>query len=238
LLLDPAHAARSGPAIIDYLASRAGPWDVCDLRGLPPCSPLARTDSEGDRLRAMTLEAVAPVLELPSSVDALPFSARFARRLRRAARIAGELGGARYELADLDSVHAGLERLFALHLARWRLRGEEGAFADPQVQRFHREVAGPLSSLGILRLYTLTIGGRPAAVLYALAERARTLLYLAGFEPDLEHASPGSLIVLHAIEDAIRAGKREVDFLRGSEPYKYEWGARDRPILRVRRARK
>ncbi len=32
---------------------------------------------------------------------------------------------------------------------------------------------------------------------------------------------------------ALDAGMRRLDFLRGNEPYKYEWGAVDEPIQRV-----
>jgi len=36
----------------------------------------------------------------------------------------------------------------------------------------------------------------------------------------------------HAIEEAVRAGASEFDFLRGKEAYKYKWGAKDRPTYR------
>jgi CelD/BcsL family acetyltransferase involved in cellulose biosynthesis len=32
---------------------------------------------------------------------------------------------------------------------------------------------------------------------------------------------------------AIELGKSRFDFLRGNEPYKYEWGAVDEPIQRL-----
>jgi hypothetical protein len=32
---------------------------------------------------------------------------------------------------------------------------------------------------------------------------------------------------------AILFGKRRFDFLRGNEPYKYDWGAVDEPIQRL-----
>ena len=32
---------------------------------------------------------------------------------------------------------------------------------------------------------------------------------------------------------ALVAGVRRLDFLRGDEPYKYDWGAVDEPIQRV-----
>ena len=38
----------------------------------------------------------------------------------------------------------------------------------------------------------------------------------------------GKSIAPASPQDAIRAGIREFDFLRGNEPYKYLWGARDR----------
>ena len=36
------------------------------------------------------------------------------------------------------------------------------------------------------------------------------------------------ILTAHAIEQAIAEGCREIDFLRGQEPYKYGWGAVDR----------
>ena len=40
--------------------------------------------------------------------------------------------------------------------------------------------------------------------------------------------------MVHAyVERALAAGKPRLDFLRGDEPYKYEWGAVDEPIQRV-----
>ncbi len=35
------------------------------------------------------------------------------------------------------------------------------------------------------------------------------------------------------LRSAIESGKRSMDFLRGDEPYKYEWGAVDEPIQRL-----
>ena len=35
------------------------------------------------------------------------------------------------------------------------------------------------------------------------------------------------------VERAIATDHRRLDFLRGDEPYKYEWGAVDEPIQRL-----
>jgi CelD/BcsL family acetyltransferase involved in cellulose biosynthesis len=40
--------------------------------------------------------------------------------------------------------------------------------------------------------------------------------------------------MVHAyISRALAEGVRQFDFLRGDEPYKYEWGAHDEPIQRL-----
>jgi CelD/BcsL family acetyltransferase involved in cellulose biosynthesis len=40
--------------------------------------------------------------------------------------------------------------------------------------------------------------------------------------------------MVHAyIARALAAGVRRLDFLRGDEPYKYDWGAVDEPIQRL-----
>jgi CelD/BcsL family acetyltransferase involved in cellulose biosynthesis len=40
--------------------------------------------------------------------------------------------------------------------------------------------------------------------------------------------------MIHAyVARAIERGIRRLDFLRGDEPYKYEWGAVDEPIQRL-----
>jgi CelD/BcsL family acetyltransferase involved in cellulose biosynthesis len=57
--------------------------------------------------------------------------------------------------------------------------------------------------------------------------------YLGGFDPAWDRFSPGSLLIQYALEFAREAGDSCFDFLRGAEPYKYRWGAVDRPQYRI-----
>ncbi len=59
------------------------------------------------------------------------------------------------------------------------------------------------------------------------------MLYNSGFDPQVREASPGLVLIAHCIEDAIRLGLREYDFLRGRERYKYDLGGRDRVVYRA-----
>jgi CelD/BcsL family acetyltransferase involved in cellulose biosynthesis len=41
------------------------------------------------------------------------------------------------------------------------------------------------------------------------------------------------LLVASYVRAALAGGFRRMDFLRGDEPYKYDWGAHDEPIQRL-----
>ena len=65
-------------------------------------------------------------------------------------------------------------------------------------------------------------------------ETADTVYYYnAGVDPDARDLSPGVVMVALYVRDTIERGKHRLDFLRGDEPYKYEWGAVDEPIRRI-----
>jgi CelD/BcsL family acetyltransferase involved in cellulose biosynthesis len=100
------------------------------------------------------------------------------------------------------------------------------------VLALHREAAPALLARGLLRLHVLWVGERAAGALLGFADRAWAAAYLSGFDPAFRLGSPGAVLFLRAIEEAIAGGARTFDFLRGREPYKYDWGATDRPARR------
>jgi CelD/BcsL family acetyltransferase involved in cellulose biosynthesis len=118
--------------------------------------------------------------------------------------------------------------LVRLHGDRWEGRGEPGVLAAGPGLRFHREAMLGLNNAGLLRLYTLSFGGQIAAAHYGITCSGSHYVYLLGFDPDFAFESPGVLLMAHAIKEALAEGCRKVDFLRGREAYKYEWGAVDR----------
>ena len=83
------------------------------------------------------------------------------------------------------------------------------------------------------RLTFLSVGGRRIASGIHFETDDGILYYNAGIDPDARELSPGVLMVYAYVERALARGIRRVDFLRGDEPYKYEWGAVDEPIQRL-----
>jgi CelD/BcsL family acetyltransferase involved in cellulose biosynthesis len=137
-----------------------------------------------------------------------------------------------------ETEHAGalLAGLFELHRARWAARGEPGVLAGAALERFHIDAVAALARGGLVRLIGLALDGTLRAVFYGLVDHGRLLFYLSGFDPQIARLSPGRLLVARAIERARDEGAFELDFLRGREPYKYEWGAVDRPAAIYRAA--
>ncbi|WP_207477094.1 GNAT family N-acetyltransferase [Arenibaculum pallidiluteum] len=203
------------------------------LAAMPQPPGLVEDGGEDGCCPTLSLPATARGEE-PDLSAALP--ARQVRNLRHTRSRALRAGPLGFLAATPATAPALLEALFQLHARRWSLRGEPGVLSDPAVRAFHRDAVPALARAGLLRLYGVTVGDRLAAVHYGLHDRLRAYYYLGGFEPELSALGPGVLAVGHAVAQAIREGLGEFHFLRGREPYKYAWGARDRPS-RVRRFR-
>jgi CelD/BcsL family acetyltransferase involved in cellulose biosynthesis len=146
-----------------------------------------------------------------------------------------------FACADEASWRESFRALIDLHRARWTTRGESGVLADERVRRWHEAALPGLTAGGLARLYTLRLDGRVIAACYALCDPQRggagaraTYYYFGGFDPAYERLSPGTLVIGHAVERAVREGCGAFDFLRGREGYKYLWGATDTPTYRRR----
>jgi CelD/BcsL family acetyltransferase involved in cellulose biosynthesis len=86
---------------------------------------------------------------------------------------------------------------------------------------------------GPLTLAFLTVGGRRIAAGISFTSGDALLYYNAGVDPEARELSPGVVMVERYVRRALDLGLARMDFLRGDEPYKYEWGAVDHNIQRM-----
>lgn len=193
-----------------------------DLFQLPAGSMLLRIAAPGGWSSVVDAAESCAVLPLP----ACP-SAGMARRLRYYRRRAERAGIGPPQTAGPEEIEA----LAALHTRRWNRKDDGGIFADPRMLGWLREALPTLEAHGLCRLYALRAGPETVAALLVLRARRTTCYYIGGFDPDLSTLGLGTILVGHAIDEATRAGHAAFDFLRGREPYKYRWGAEDRPAL-------
>ena len=245
ILAAPADLPAVSAALAAYLAApESGPWDALDLRRLrcgdPFAEELAAALGALEIVNGWTLnverEDVCPVVTLPSGVDIEGFLSTLGKKerheIRRKVRRAEAAGEVR--LDDSPDPLVDLEAFIDLHQKRW---GEAGLFpptiGGDQSRTFFRRMLELWGPDGPIRLTFLTVGGRRIAAGIHFETPDGYLYYNAGVDPDARELSPGVVMVHAYVERALAAGKPRLDFLRGDEPYKYEWGAVDEPVQRV-----
>jgi hypothetical protein len=79
----------------------------------------------------------------------------------------------------------------------------------------------------------LNVEAKPAAAIISFVGTDEVWLYNSGYDPQFSHYSVGLLVKAYKIKTAIEAGKKKFDFLRGSERYKYDLGAKDLNLYRI-----
>ncbi len=245
VLAAPADLPAVCDAVAAYLVEQdRSRWDVVDLRRLRQGDPaadelMAAFDRRCDAACLCAIrevEDVCPVVTLPEGADFEGYLGTLGKKerheIRRKIRRAEAAGPVLLErsadpLKDLDA-------FVDLHQKRW---GAEGLFPPTEggaaSRRFFAGLFADCAPAGILDLSFLTVGGRRIAAGVTFDDGGTTYYYNAGVEPEARELSPGVVMVGCYIQRAIEQGRRRLDFLRGNEPYKYEWGAVDVPIERL-----
>lgn len=227
--------AATGAALWDAVRRRRR-WDLIDLDGLEPEGELAAMllRRTGDRAAATPV----PRLTLGPSWEATEAGFDGAlrngihRQRRRLDRDTGGSAAVRRvaTTADLDGTLPVLERL---HQEVRGAAGQRGAFATPELASFQRQVAHRMLRAGRLHMWRLDVAGEPIAVIECFRHAETVAFYTTGYDRAWARYGPGSLVMAAAVAGAIADGATVFDFLRGDEPYKRSWGARDHHDLRI-----
>ena len=251
ILAAPADLPAVATALVDHLGSPSAvaddhpmPWDVVDLRRLRCGDPASDALTDAFRTAAATCgwtvvrerEDVCPVVTLPEGVDfegyldTLEKKARheIRRKIRRA-----EAAGAMAMVESADP-SADLPAFIDMHQRKW---GERGLFppnAGGDASRvFIRRLFEAFGPEGPVRLSFLVRDGRRIGASIHFDDGDTVSYYNAGIDPDARDLSPGVIMIAKLVQAAIATGRHRLDFLRGDESYKYEWGAVDEPIERI-----
>ena len=257
LLAHPADMPAAADAVMDYLADarrELDPWAVVDLRRLRQADPATdalssafghREIAEGWTLN-VEREDVCPVIRLPEGADFDGYLATLGKKqrheIRRKVRRAESAGSV--ELVDSTNPLTDLDDFVDLHQRKW---GDRGLFPDnaggAQARVFVRrlfELFGEATSGATatadhpsVHLVFLNVEGKRIGAGIFIETAGSVRYYNAGIDPDARALSPGVVLLERIVRWAIERSKCRVDLLRGDEPYKYEWGAVDEPVLRI-----
>ena len=245
ILAHPDDLAEVCAAIVASLAAHdrtTQPWDVIDLRRLRDDDPAlpalmaALSGGPADWSVVQEQEDVCPVVTLPDGgweeyLASLDKKAR--HEIRRKLRRAEASGEVRFTQMPLEA--ASIDAFIDLHQKRW---GEHGLFpategGDRSRRFLHRLTELEAAEGDQLQLGQVHVGDQLIFAGVGFDDGQTCFFYNAGSDTDARELSPGVTGAAAYIRDRIEAGRTRFDFLRGNEPYKYEWGAVDEPIHRL-----
>jgi hypothetical protein len=224
LLAAHGHEAAVVGLIRDWLC-RPGER-LLDLRGIVTGSRLAEALPGRVRCESMT---VAPFAPLPDSPDAYRASlpAQFRKNLRISAkRLTGE--GVAHQTIRGWAVARRLDVLRELHQSQW---GGRSNFL-PVIDRFAAGFAGGCAADEVV-VHELRKDDLVVATVTAFEVAGRVSLYQSARLTDRRWRAAMTVLLGAIIDDACARGFKEVDFLRGDEPYKGRFTQDRRQISRL-----
>lgn len=170
-----------------------------------------------------------PYVVLPCSFDdflkSLSSSMRYKiRRNRR--RLEKNYKGHIHRIDTISELETHFTELVRLHQKRWESRGLNGAFSEEKFLIFHKMIMKYLFENGYLQLRFLQINNENVACLYNIKYNNKIFFYQSGIDTSFDYSlSPGLLLHSYCIEDAIKEGIKEYDFLLmgNMDSYKKSW---------------
>ena len=228
-------------AVVDWLSDECAygklqDIDVIELDGVMPESNLllnaldaSEFNSHARRIEGCWVTDLAPTWD--------EFSAGFGSSMRRKSRKATKRVSS--ETCEIKSSNDdNFESLWAdfveLHQKRRQMLGEEGCFADPVFETFLRLSSRELFSEGRGELVLIYVDDKPLTTMLLFNDGHTNYMYQSGADSSRMKLEPGYQISQVSMQKSIEQGLKHFDFLRGDEPYKARWLARQVPLSKIR----
>jgi len=224
LLAAPGHEAVVVSLVRDWL--RRPGQRFLDLRGIRAGARLIEALPGHVRRQPM---AVAPFTSLSDSPEAYraTLPSQFRKNLRIGAkRLAAE--GVKHQTIRGQAVLPRLDILRELHQSQWGSRSE----FLPSVARFAAGFAGGCAADEVV-VHELRKEELVVATVTAFEVAGRVSLYQSARITDRRWRDSTIVLLAAIIDDACTRGFKEVDFLRGAEPYKGQFARDHREIWRL-----
>ena len=233
-LLPPGKEEAVLSAIVDALLNDGRrEFDFWGLRADSPTLTLLPRLARGRGLDVrIEDEAVCPSLDLPPTwedyLNGLSGKNRheLRRKMRRLEKTAGPMEFR--VLCSPQEFEEGMDDFLRL----MTLKSDKAQFMTEDMERFFRRAGVAMAEEGLAGLYMFELDGRRVASTFCFEDRDETLIYNSGYDPQYAYLSVGLLSKAACLRHAIEDGRQRLDFLRGSEPYKYDLGGKDLEVKR------
>lgn len=242
-LCDPAWAAPALTVLAQYLSRHE--WDGLALKYLHDADRAGIFAGAFDPARFRVTprasainagranELICPRVQLPRDFDAYLTGLSRNRREKMRQHLLDHVdtGEMRLTVATPAGFDADLELMLELWRRRWA--GEKSPSRVAEVVSRHRRLFRICNGMDAAHISMLWHRDRPIGALGLIADAGRNemLVRMTGRDPDCADLPVGRLLHLLTIRWAITRGVAVYDFGHGNEPYKYSFGATDRPLI-------
>lgn len=229
----PGSEATVTGSVLDWLSQSRSAWDVLDLHLMR--SELQSTKlliEELDRRKWLQSRSQQPhrIAKLPNTYQA--YLATLSKKMRTELpyehrRLLKNFEVKLRRVEKDDDLPQAIETLMRLNTQRWRARGEPGSFANPEKRSFCVELARRFLACGWLDFWILELDGIPAAMEFGFRLGGTFYPLWVALDTQFKAYSPGAVLKALILQELIRDGVQEYEFMQGSEPYKLRWGAHE-----------
>lgn len=189
-------------AVLNWADAHAGPALFLHLRGIPLEGPLHAALASvllreprhaavvHQEQRAMLASDLSPEAYLEASL-----SGKKRKELRRQARRLSEEGELAFERrTDAQDLGRWCDRFLALEASGWKGKAGSALACSPATEAMFRESLAGAARLGRLERLTLTLDGRPLAMLATFLSAPGAFSYKTAFDERYARFSPGVLL--------------------------------------------
>lgn len=238
LIVRPEHLQPFVAGLLNWLDAHAPqPWSLLDWYNLPENSPALKTlQTEALKRGWAYVEEVyqpTPSIPLPGDFETYlgGIDKKQRHEIRRKMRRAEESGrNIRWYIvsdeAQLDSEMDGFLQLMAQD-------PEKAAFLTDVMRSQMKASVHAAFCAGWLQLAFFEVDGEKACGYLNFDYDNKIWVYNSGLDRRFMELSPGWVLLGHLLQWANENKRREFDFMRGDEDYKYKFGGENRHVLRV-----
>ena len=127
-------------------------------------------------------------------------------------------------VAAQDEIAPALDAMVRLHQARWRRKGELGAFGAGRFEVLLRAAAEEAFKGGHLRIWVLKIEGRIEGVLFGFLDHGVLHYLQKGFNPEFAKDDLGTVLLALSVKACVEdPAVHMFDLMGGGAPYKSMW---------------
>jgi CelD/BcsL family acetyltransferase involved in cellulose biosynthesis len=215
--------------LCDFLVQNSGDWDMAELNDMDAGSSFFLAFKQGlgvGNIRVGEQVQACPFIQLPN--DWASFTDNLSRKKRTKLgyyrRLLDRNGVVALDtIAESDRLDKAIDEAMAMRSSRLKFKGIKFRPVTCEYLAFHKMVCQKLLRQQLLQLTFLTVDGERVAFAYQFRYLDRHFFYQTGFDMEWASRKVGYVLLSYEIENAVCSGFRYFEFLRGDEPYKYEW---------------